>query len=377
MSFPVNGFQTIAQDHISRNVASNFYPKLPFLSALGHFTLTRNKKTPLNIGRPDGTILSGKVMSPGEALALQNFNSYIVPIDTYETDNSKMMGDRDTKPVVSSPQTRSHGQVAQTAAKFNRFRISTPLLIWWSDKKRALQKEGKLGQGIAMGQIIERAVEKGFQEHVKKLNDQIWNGNPTDDTADTMDNCAGILQAIHTTNTYGGVNRSTSTNSEWRAQRNTTRTSLDLASLIDEINLNPDNTSGRLGLGIYGNGVDLLITTPSIYSNFKAQALAKGVAMVKGEGLPKMGAFGVTKEVLQKDNAIIMYDPSCPANTVIGLTMETWRLAIAPGQNMTVTPFEKMTGEGAKEADEAFIETEAIFSCDNPKMNVVYTAIGT
>jgi hypothetical protein len=73
-----------------------------------------------------------------------------------------------------------------------------------------------------------------------------------------------------------------------------------------------------------------------------------------------------------------MYDASCPANTVLGFVMDAWRVALAPGKNLTVTPFTDLSdkAEGAKEADQAFITTEFIFSCDNPGIQTKLSNVG-
>lgn len=372
MAFAVEGFGTIAQNHISRNVASNFYPRIPFLATLAFFHLSRNKKNALNIGRPEGEVLSGKVQSPGETLTLQDFNSYEPRIQRFETSNTKVLAKYDTRPVVANPTTNAHSQAVQAVAKFNACETETPILIWHRDKDRALQKETREGQGVAMSRLIDEATEIAYQEHVKDLNARFWNGNPADQTADPWSDFLGILQALSATNTYGNVDRSDSSNSVWRAQVDSTLTSTDVARIIDDMNITKR-------LRTLGEGVNVMFTNSTLFPTFKAQALASSGLRMLPESLPGMAKWGVTMEVLQKDNCYIMYDETCPANTVLGFTMMTIRAAIRPGKNLTVSKFVDISdkSEGAKKADQAFITTEAIFSVDNPFLNVKYTAIGT
>lgn len=374
MGFATEGFKTVAQDHISRNIASNFYGKLPFIAALGSITVTRNKKTPLNIGRPnEGTLLTGKVMSPGETMNVQNFNSYKPRIQRFATNNSKWMGKYDTNPVVASPTTNAHSQATQATALFNAAELKTPILVWHRDKERALQSSSSSdGQGIAMSQIIDEATEIAYQEHVGVLNTGIWSGNPTSQTDDPWDAPLGLLQALSATNTYGNVDRSDSGNAVWRAQADSTFKAVDLNRIVDDINLTKK-------LRTKGSGVDLIVTTPDIYSTFKAQAQGVSGIRMLPEGLPGMAKWGYTGEALQKDNCMVIYDETCPANNLLALTMRTWRCMFRPGKNLTVEPFVDISRqtEGAKNADQAFIKTELIFACDNPYLNALYTAIGT
>lgn len=373
--FAIEGFKTVAQNHISRNIASNFYNKLPFLSALGVFTLTRNKKNNLSIGRPDGEILTGKVVSPAEVMALQDFNGYQPRIQRFETANSKWMGKYDTTPTVANPTTNAHSQAGQASALFYRARLKTPILIWHEDKNRALQKEGKVGQGLAMARLIDEATEVAYQEHVKELNAKIWNGNPADQAADPWDQPLGILQALHSTglNTYGNVDRNDAGNAAWRNQVDTTLKAVDVSKIVDDANL-----TKRLRILGSGNGCDLLVTTPTLYAQFKAQILNSGGVVVQNT-MPKLAELGMTGEILRKDNVHVIYDESCPTNNVLALSMDTWKFSIKPGKNINVSKFVDLSDktEGAKEADQAFIETEFIFSNDNPFLNVRYTAIGT
>jgi hypothetical protein len=65
MAFAVERFQTVAQNFISRGVASNFYKKAQFFAILGALTLGNRKDDMLSIGRPNsGEILSGGMVTP-------------------------------------------------------------------------------------------------------------------------------------------------------------------------------------------------------------------------------------------------------------------------------------------------------------------------
>ena len=374
MAFALSGFSTIAQNFISKSIASNFYPRLQLLSAIGAFTLTRNKKTSLNIGRPGcGEILSGKMITKAEVERLPAINGYQPRIQGFETSNSKWMGKYDTNPIVGSSQTLAHSQVGQNSALFYRAELKTPILVWHRDKERCSREGTERGRGLAMAQLLEEATEVAYQEHVKELNAKMWTGNPTSQSADPWDQPLGIMEMLSATNTYGGVDRSVAAHASWRAIVDTTLTATDLDRIVDDANVTKS-------LKDLGSGVNLGITTKALYLQFKAQAQAAGsVVRVLPEGIPGMAAMGVKQECLLKDNTYVMYDSTCPANNFLGLNLETMKIMIFPGKNLTVSKWVDLSTatEGAKNADQAFINTEILVANDNPALNIKYTAIGT
>jgi hypothetical protein len=285
------------------------------------------------------------------------------------------MGAYDTTPTVANPTTAAHSQAMQASAKFMRARLKTPILIWHEDKNRALQKETSRGQGLAMSQLIDEATEIAYQEHVKELADKMINGNPANQTVDPWDQPLGLIQALTLLNVYGNVDRNDVANAVWRPQVDAALKAVDIVKILDDANVTKDlKTKGP------GTGADLVLTTKSLFLDFKEQVRAKGGTTVLNDAVVKgFAAMGYTEEVLRYDNAYIMYDPGLPANNVCCLTMATWQARIKPGKNVTVSKFVDLSDktEGAKEADQAFIETEFILSCDNPFLNVRYTAIGT
>jgi len=372
MAFPYSKYQTVAQNHISRGIASNFYPKLPFLSAMGVMTVGNNNKSSLEIGRPSGEILSGKTISPAEKLNLGRINFYQPRIQRFETDNSKWMSERDTNPVVANASTNAQSEANLASAKFGWAECRTPILIWHETRDRALDGAGnKEGQGIAMSQLLDESTEVGFQEHIKEINDAIWNGNPTNQNADLLSSPIGLIQAFSSTNTYGNVDRAVET--MWQAQVDATMTTVDIRAIIDDANLTKR-------CRILGNGIDLIVTTPTLWRRFKNQILTQsGLGQFKPDGVAGMAKMGVKQECLVVDNVYIIYDESCPASHVLCFTSNTWRIAFAPKKNMTVLPFVDISrqSEGAKLADQAFIVTRLMMSCDNPFINVKYSTIGT
>ena len=378
--YAVSGYAAIAQNRIDKKIASNFYPRLPFLSALQAFTLTRNKKTAGSIGRVGaekkdlGAILSGREIGPIEVMNIPRGINGIQPrIQRYETDNTKEMAAYDTTAVVANATTMAHSQVGQAAALFYRNRIQTPILVWHSDLERHMSGTSGDGRGLAESQCVQDATEVAYQEHVKKLNTLIWSGSPTSSSTDPWDQCHGINDVFSATNTYGNVDRSLAGNAAWRAVVDSTAQACDIRKLLDDVKVTKNIRD------LNATAPELCITTKANYLKMKSQILSQGVSLghVVKEGIPNAAQMGVHQEALNVDDTWIMYDTSCPANTVRFFAMETFNLMVFPGKNLTTSKFTdlKHNSEGAKEANQAFIETEFIFYNTNPALNVTFTAV--
>jgi hypothetical protein len=378
--FAVSGYAAIAQNKIDRTIASNFYPRLPFLAALQAFTLTRNKKTAGSIGRVGaekkdlGAILSGREIGPIEVMNIpRGINGIQKRIQRFETDNTKEMSAYDTTAVVANASTLAHSQVGQAAALFYRNRIQTPCLVWHSDLERHMSGTGGDGTGLAESQCVQEATEVAYQEHVKKLNTLIWSGTPTTSTNDPWDQCHGINDVFSATNTYGNVDRSLAGNAAWRAVVDATTWTADIRKLLDDVKVTKNIRD------LNATAPELCITTKANYLKFKSQIASQGASLghVVKEGIPNTAQLGFHMEALNVDDTWIMYDATCPANTVRFFAMETFELHIFPGKNLTVSKFENLKGksEGAKEANQAFIETEMVFLNNNPALNVTYTTV--
>lgn len=403
MAFAIEGFSSYSQNYIGKGINSNFYPKAVFIAILGALSLGNNDKQPLQIGRPGKMeiLAGGKLVSPAEKLDPEaagfGANGYAPRSQLFETQNSKWMGRYDTAPTVSSATTLAQSQAMQGAALFRPAEVMTPGLIWHRDKERAGQRGSSDGRAIAMAQILEEATEVAYQEHVNNINWGIWFGNPSSQAVDPWDQPLGLVQAFSRTNVYGNVDRAVAANTAlWGAGTDSTITSPDIIKLLDEANLNTSASTSRIGLNIFGEGASFALCGIANYVSFKNQILSSGGGgVILQNGIPQFASIGVKKEVLQKDNCYVMFDPMIaatpPGKNISGYTVpasfqkyvfffsaKTWRLAFHPQKNMTVTPFRDLSlyQEGGKEADQFFIDTQLVFSSDNPGQNVVFSTIG-
>ncbi len=401
MAFAITGFQTVAQNFISRQIASNFYKKCPLLSLLGALTIGNNKKDTLEIGRPDsGEILTGGIVSPIQKKRLGSVNAYLPRIQGFETNNSRYRsasadtGGRDTLPDVAAKSTQSHGQAMQFAAEYRWCHMDTPILIWHEDKIRAGREGTAEGQAIAMGQLVDEATEVGMQDMLTHLSVDTWDGNPTaaEQNYALWPKPLGLLKLVDDSTgdtarfadaTVARVDR----NSEplWCAQVDATLTAVDVRKIIDDAKFHAvsgtfSSTAGtRAGLSVIGGDPDLMLVPLALYPTFKAQVLANGGTVLLN-GLPAMAKMGVKKEILQIDNTLIMYDPQLTdGNTVLVGDTSVLKWMVHPQYNFKVGEFVDNTKTGiAKETyDYAYVTLRYIFALDNPRLWVKYVAIGT
>ena len=377
MAFALEGFQTRVQNYISKGVASSFYSKSTFLAILAAQTLNNNKKDILSIGRPDG----GEILSGGEVSTVERKNiasaygkAYIPRIQGFKTNNTAARSGtgRVTLPSVASSSTNSHGQATQFGAEFHWTHYDTPIKIWHEDKTQAAQAGSKEGAAIAMAQVLDEASRVAKQDMLDKLAQDVWTGTPTTQSDHLWDQPAGIVDALSITNTYGRTDRSTlASDSAWKSQLYSSAYPADITKIIEYANLDA-------GIAIKGNGVNLVLTTAALYKQFKNQILSSsGGGVVMQNGLPDMAKMGVRKEILQKDNVLITYDPFCPASTVCCFDTTAWRFMIHPEYNFKVKPFIDLTetGEGKDAADYSYISLRFMLTCDSPFHNIRFSSV--
>lgn len=392
ITFAVTSWNTTSQNFISKSLMSNFYKKAPRLALLGALTLGNQNKTSLNIGRPgSGEILSGGMVAPIAVKKLGTVNGYIPRAQGFKTSNSTELDSYDDLPDVSNKRTNAHSQANQFGAMFRWGEIVTPILIWHEDKLRCEQENGSTMEGFAIATttMLQESVEVAYQEHIDLLNANVWNGNPVDQTAllwrgsgsggaSTLASpgaCLGILQKCSATNTYGNVNRSTTGNEIWQAKVDSTITTDNIQTILDDYKYTK-------GIGDTGDGPYLITCASNQYVKFKAQLKASHTLVEDmPAGLPEMAKMGVRRELMRIDDGYIMHDPWLKDNSgtqkVIIEDLSTQKFMVHPQRNFLVTSYKDQTEYGLNpiDADKAYIRTRFMYSDDNPNRSAIYSAI--
>lgn len=366
------GFQALAQSYISEGIASNYYLREPLLALMAALS-GAPKPTALEIGRPSAPqVFAGTKLSNIQRMDLASINSYRPQFQYQNPVNTKIEGARDTAPVVANPTTSSQSQISGTAEIFWTGLIKEPILVWKSDLDRAVRAAGKdmKGRGVARATVLNRATEVARQNVLSKIVTEIYTGSPTDQDSDPLDHLIGLSTWMSATNYCARVNRSIAKNATWRANVDNTARAPVASELIDYANIQwglEDKTE---------QGAMLLLCNNAQYPAFKAEVLAKGWE-VATDTMPEFAEYGMKRSILRKDNCYIARSPNMPANTCYVFYLPVWKWITHPDHTFRVTPFRDLSEyqEGGKEALQAFVELQVIFSCDNPGVNGAFTNI--
>ncbi len=396
MGYAVEGFGAVAQDYISRTCASTWYQKDPLLTLLA-LKAGKDNMGGLQIGRSGyGEWLRGVPINPMRKMNIQGINSYRPRIQQFVTSNTKIMAARDTEPTVSNPTTNSQSQAAQATALFHWTRQDTPAIVWHTDLERALASSNTAdGQGIAVGQVVEESTQVALQEHLSQLSARFRYGTVTNQSVDPWTDYSGLLTDAmgSTTNTYGNVDRnSISSSSPWIPNVVTTAFARDIQQIVQYANMD-------LRCKAVGNGVNLIGAGSTNYKIFKNQILSRGGVVIQNTAdsrfaLAPNAKYGVTMEVCLFENAYVVWDPfldsveatnattgaalySAQPNTVYAFNLDVMNLILHPQRNVTVKPFVDLSdkAQGAIDANQSFVTTNAILAVDVPRVNAVFTNV--
>jgi hypothetical protein len=202
-------------------------------------------------------------------------------------------------------------------------------------------------------------------------------GAPTDEDADKWDAIYSIANALGTTNTYCGIDRSVSGNEFWKGNTISAATSANFRELIRYANYGMTLPDGKTGLASKGGGIDLLVVGGALFQTALAEADAKsGTRILPGEKIPAFGNFGFAQDTVRIDNTWVIFDPTCPASVVAGLNLNTWTLAIQPSKNFSQTEtVDNSIYKGGDDSTSWHIRTEIMLICEAPSWNVYWTAV--
>ena len=369
------GLRAFAQDMVLPYVCSNAFGRLPLL----YFMALRSgqaTKSDTTLGRPGMIpILGGAKLSKARQEELSSF-SVKVDIHTATSDDTKEMGERDTRPTVTTSQDQNFGQ-----AEFRRARLITPIKISHSAIKLAMDQKNA---DRAIKNLTKTCVDEAMGVHTGALATRQWFGgvvHPTSSVDYTFNQnvtkwprMLGIMSAMNTDNVYGRVNRANlAAGSAWLGKRVTTAMAPDIFEIIDEANIGQKCADSAVGDG----GITLGLCTAAQFRKYKRQARREGMKYW-ADGVPEMAQLGFMREVIQVDKTYVTYDPLCPAGYFAALNLGTWTFAADKTDNMRVTDFESMCDNGqvgGEEADQAFIITEASTVCWSPYANCLFTSI--
>lgn len=277
--------------------------------------------------RPDALSLVGGgniPMGRREELLGSYQNNFFWQTGTGATNQTKNMTATDTVPAMSSPSTNSQAFLRKSAF-FKWSKKVTELLVWNVTVELASGK-------FALGDAKLEAQNIGMQNHFDHLADELYIGNPSDQTADLWSEQLGINQGCDDNNTYGGVDRSVAGNSGWRGFRDTTTRapSLDLQATF-EIGLVGSYTQSVQEVS---DGFDLVIWNRGAYLAVRREAQVMGGILML-DAIDKFARSGMKFEGFKRDRTVNIWSPR----------LKNWSATDSDDPNMTDYVFFARAGD--------------------------------
>lgn len=373
------------QDHLSDRVVSllvNIMPLVYFLINKDGNKETRLGKPGsgsgfLNVGRFGvGAFFAGLPISSPKREKVLNSDKYMPDINWQLPPQSdgKVATMADTMPQ------RAAWTTSTTASRFKRpffkwvERIDAIMVPKKDIRRTRRAAGGEENANAAVGDLYKTEVESVLSTHLQWWNEEFWGTNghvgaPSDVDADVWDGLYKLENCAHTTNVYGGLDRTVANNAFWKGNRDTTARPAVLQDIINDANF-------VKGLAKKGQGAELLICSMQNFPIFAAEAAAKG-GRIEYSGLPDMAEIGFKRPIIRLGNSYCIFDPECPAQHVAVLNLTTWTVCINPDANFTVDePFDLSKTDGGKDAIKSQIRTEMIVANEAPSLNAYYTAVG-
>lgn len=219
---------------------------------------------------------------------------------------------------------------------------------------------------------IEIAVEQAMRELVDQVGGDVYTGSPTDQTAEDWDAPLGLQQWIHSSNTIGGIDRSSV--SGFSGNRVTGAKQAKL-SLIDEANLDYDGSGN--GVANKGGRIDLVLAGNILYKKMKDEALARGYQLVKND-VQERGQVGLLLEGFEYNGALVTLDPKAPASSVFMLDSRSVLMEIMASENWKVHKFNDLRENGPHGSPDLTISRVSLgyrLVVERPWENVQYTNV--
>lgn len=335
------------------------------------------------IGRPDskGVLVgAGAAGSPNKETVLNTTTYRPFEITGYpSTSINTVIGETGNVPLMPNSDTdTTQSYAARPFFKYTE--LATPLLVW--KKAIAETKSSTRGENPdvrkAVGNLFTMETTQKTKTHATGWNDMFWTANnaPANVDARYWSSQYAFEEALDSSNSYAGVDRSLAANAYFRAQRVSANQPASLLHLANFCRF--DSTYGIYRYG--NNGPMLFVAGLTLFNQFLNEARAKGAGtMITTDTIPGMPKYGFQQiSVIKIDDwAYCICDPSVPASTVMALTVKTWTVAIRPEKNFTTDEWFDLTQtEGGKDAYKSQIRTELMLACEAPRLNFWFESVG-
>ena len=261
-----------------------------------------------------------------------------------------------------------------------------PIKVW----KETIRNASPSGRTDVLELKLSDAVDQAMEEMVIKVNRDAWRGTPSDQTANVMTSIHGAIHAMNTTNTYGALDRSTTTFTDpqngstvnyWAGNRVT-------GSKTASIHLLDDALYTQSLMAKNPSPPDLALCGLEVFYTIKKEALAKGAQMVTTD-IPELARTGVRFEAIKYGRTTYIADPTLTGDwsaqdaaitdatkVVAFFNTDDWVFSAHPDENFRVTRFNDPEGEhGKDDALTAQFQFKGRMYCRRPEGSILYTNV--
>lgn len=387
-----SAISAFVQEKGPRIVRDNVLDAMPTLDWM--LALSGDMNEGEGVGRPDSSLVIGKM--PGAKVNREKMMAERIyyPIihdynpDTIIASDLKAMDDYDNNPQVTDWENRGPlSGFVEPRVKF--FRHKMPWKVPHTDERTAVgSNKGRAAQSAqAIKSPYEVEIKKKSGVMARSISQMMFGkhpsfptGAPSNEDSRQWDCCHSFANALGTTNTYCGLDRTVAANAHWVGSTIATATPAVAKNMLNY-------SLFTLGWLDKGYVPDLMVCGATPFQKFEAEADGKTMKVVNGEvqGMPKFGFKGKIIEAwFGHSPTYIIYDPMCQdtvkgdaTNYVYLFNTGTWTTAFRSGGNFTIEgPYDlSKTSEDGDEADAGRITVEALMICEAPKYNAVWTNV--
>lgn len=394
------GIQTLIQDNIGDTVTSVLFPRFVLLYLLMKKNGTKQGVyglgSPMVDGRPNtGIFVAGKeVQAPRKeeimgalefkpTIQFQELQDYTANITALHDNDTQVENWESNQMETTLVKPSWRWSVKQTPIEVSQMTLRMT--------RRSVEgKERKVS--AALGDLWIAHTNHATSQHCRGISNEMLGvdrggnattGAPSSVTSDLWSQQYSVLKTTGTTtNNYAGIDRSLAANAWWRPPVNSTTQSLNLRDMLTWARstapiLGPGGVTIGTGLNTFGLFVDCLIMGNDLWPSALAQADALKGQVIHQGGFPDYPEVGYNRQIIVLDGSVaVINEPSWPAGTVAGLSLDTWFVAIHPDANFTVSEPEKQNRTaGGHRSVAANIETQWLYGTVWPAGNPYWTSV--
>lgn len=361
---------------VQKKAVSKLHERDAFLAYL-----TGRLRSDTFLGRPGALGLIGGSGQFGQVQKANEIDSEIkIFVQKGRTQAGKQMAVRDSMPTV--------GQSPQ----HDNFRTAT-----WKYTTDIIEPIEIVGHYMRLNKgpqklldLVRMSTEQAMEDANDKLSWKLRRGAPSDQQAELWDDLHGVVHIMNSTNTYGNIDRSSSTYTDaetgesinyWAGNRVTSSVTAGI-DLIDEA-MYTHTLARRMN-----RAPDLWLCGEAVFLSIKREALARGGNAVTTE-IPEFSKLGVEFDAVRYGRSTIVCDTKLRGNwssqdgditdatkLVMGLNTEDMIFSTLPTGNWTTGEFfDNSKIKGGSDSTSSYIRVSPRLRNEKPWNSILYTNV--